>query len=154
MATSMRVVPQGHLHPALAGAVAAMAWGAFSSPSTGAFFCSDYSDVMLLGKLVTRGRLACPVGFAIHALNGVVFGLARLTTLASACPSASAGWPSAYKADIGLYPLSYFVDRFHPARGEKDLPSTLQRSRLRPGTLWHALFGPPSGARLVKNERL
>jgi hypothetical protein len=142
MATSMRIVPQGHVHPALAGAVAAMAWGLLE-PLDRRLFRSDYSDVMLLGKLVTRGRLARPVGFAIHALNGVVFGLA-FDHAGKRVPVGKRRLAigMAMAEHIGLYPLSYFVDRFHPARGEEGIPRLLSSGRaFAQGTVRHALFG-------------
>jgi hypothetical protein len=39
-------------------------------------FRCEYSDITLLGKAVTRGPWWRPLGFAIHAANGAVFGLA------------------------------------------------------------------------------
>jgi hypothetical protein len=39
-------------------------------------FGSDYSDVALLGKAVTRSRLWPAVGLAVHTGNGAIFGLA------------------------------------------------------------------------------
>lgn len=46
------VLLEGRLHPALAGAVAATAWSLLE-PVDRRLFGSDYSDVALLGKLVT-----------------------------------------------------------------------------------------------------
>ena len=142
MPTSMRVVPQGHLHPVLAGIVAATAWGLLEPVDRRLFRC-DYSDVMLLGKLATRGRLARPVGFAIHALNGAVFGLvfdqARRRVSADKRRLALV---LAMAEHVGLYPLSYFVDRFHPAEGEAGIPPLLTNGpAFVQATVRHALFG-------------
>ncbi len=106
-------------------------------------FRCDYSDVALLGKAVTRGRLWWPAGFAIHALNGALFGLAfdqarrRLPI-----PQQRLALGMAFAEHVSLYPLSYFVDRFHPARGEEGIPPLLTNPRaFAQATARHALFG-------------
>ena len=65
------IVDERGLHPAAAGAVAASVWSLLEPIDQRLLRC-DYSDVLLLGKSFTRGRLAWPVGFAIHAANGAV----------------------------------------------------------------------------------
>jgi hypothetical protein len=133
---------QGRLHPALAGAVAATAWGLLE-PVDRRLFGSDYSDVALLGKLVTRGRLARPAGLAIHALNGAVFGLAyEQVRKRVQFDKGRLALGMAMAEHVGLYPLSYFVDRFHPARGEEGIPPLLTSGRaFAQATVRHALFG-------------
>jgi hypothetical protein len=43
---------------------------------------------------------------------------------------------------VALYPLSYFVDRYHPARGEKGVPPLRTNARaFGQATLRHAVFG-------------
>ena len=59
----------------LAGAAAATAWAALE-PLDRRLFRSDYSDVALLGKAVTRARLWPVAGLVVHAANGAAFGLA------------------------------------------------------------------------------
>jgi hypothetical protein len=138
----LSLVVEGRLHPALAGAVAATAWGLLE-PLDRRLFRYDYSDVMLLGKLVTRGRLARPVGFAIHALNGAVFGLA-FDQVRKRAPvdKRRLAIGTAMAEHVGLYPLSYFVDRFHPARGEEGIPRLFTSGRaFAQATVRHALFG-------------
>jgi hypothetical protein len=54
---------------AAAGSVAAVVWG-LQEPLDQRVFGCDYSDVLFLG----RGRRS--VGFAVHAANGALFGLA------------------------------------------------------------------------------
>jgi hypothetical protein len=54
---------------AAAGAVAALVWG-LQEPLDQRVFGCEYSDVLLLG----RGNR--PLGFALHAVNGALFGLA------------------------------------------------------------------------------
>lgn len=103
----------------------------------------DYSDVLLLGKAVTRGRLAWPVGFAIHAANGALFGLAfdpaRRRLQVRKKPLALG---LAIAEHVALYPLAYFVDRYHPARGEDGIPPLLTNGRaFAQATLRHVVFG-------------
>jgi hypothetical protein len=54
---------------AAAGAVAALVWGLQEPLDQRAFSC-DYSDVLFLG----HGHR--PLGFALHAVNGALFGVA------------------------------------------------------------------------------
>src|SRR4026209_2865853 len=39
-------------------------------------FDSEYDDVEILGKLVTRGGHWRPIGFVLHVQNGAIFGAA------------------------------------------------------------------------------
>jgi hypothetical protein len=130
------------LHPAAAGAVAAAAW-ALLEPLDRRAFRRDYSDVAVLGKVVTRGRLWWPAGVAIHTLNGALFGLAfdqALRRLPIRKRRLALGM--ALGEHVGLYPLSYFVDRYHPARGEDGIPPLLRNPRaFGQATARHALFG-------------
>jgi hypothetical protein len=57
------------LRAAAAGAVAAVVWG-LQEPLDQRLFGCGYSDVLFLG----RGRRS--LGFAVHAANGALFGLA------------------------------------------------------------------------------
>jgi hypothetical protein len=133
---------EGRLHPALAGAAAATAWGLFE-PVDRRLFGSDYSDVVLLGKLVTRGRFARPVGFAVHALNGATFGLVHGQVRKRVqFDKRRLAFCMAMAEHVGLYPLAYFVDRFHPARGEEGIPPLLTNGRaFAQATVRHAIFG-------------
>ena len=63
------------LRSALAGSTAALVWGA-QEPLDIRLFRYDYSDVAVLGKGVTRGPGWRAAGFALHAVNGALFGLA------------------------------------------------------------------------------
>src|SRR5213082_2233185 len=56
---------------AAAGAAAATVWGLLE-PLDERLFRSDYRDVALLGKLVTRGRGWQAAGFVLHAANGAL----------------------------------------------------------------------------------
>ncbi|MBD0328857.1 MAG: hypothetical protein ICV64_01985 [Thermoleophilia bacterium] len=127
---------------AWAGAVAATAWG-LAEPLDRRLFRCDYSDIALLGKFVTRGRAWPAAGFALHALNGAVFGLAfaELQRRTNARPQPLA-LGLALAEHVALYPLCHFVDTRHPARGEAGLPPLLRNRRaFAQATVRHALFG-------------
>lgn len=127
---------------ATAGAAAATVWGLLEPLDRRLFRC-DYSDVALLGKAVTTGRGWRVAGFAIHALNGATFGLVfeevRRRTDADGRRLALG---MAMLEHVALYPLCYFVDRYHPARGERGLPPLLTNPRaFGQATVRHAVFG-------------
>jgi hypothetical protein len=127
---------------ALAGAAAATVWGLLE-PVDKRLFRYGYSDVALLGKAVTRGSAWRPIGFALHATNGAVFGLVfyELRRLTGAEPRRLA-LGVALAEHVTLYPLGWFVDRYHPARGEDGVPPLLTSPRaFGQATVRHALFG-------------
>jgi len=129
---------------ALAGAAAAALWAA-QQPLDKRVFGSGYDDVELLGKAVTRGPAAYPVGAALHLFNGALFGAiyanaAPLVPL----PSWSRGPVAALAENFWLWPLGRVSDRFHPARDE--LPKlTGNRRALAQATWRHLLFGVTLG---------
>jgi hypothetical protein len=146
----LSIVTEGRLHPALAGAAAATAWSALEPLDQRLFRC-DYSDVAVLGKAFTRGRLALPIGLALHAANGAIFGLAY-DRLRRRLPVADRrlALGMALAEHVALYPLGYFIDRYHPARGEEGIPPLLTNARtFAQATVRHALFGLVLG-RLVR----
>jgi hypothetical protein len=125
-----------------AGAAAATVWGLLE-PLDRRLFGSDYSDIALLGKFATRGPHWRLAGFAVHAVNGAVFGLvydvvrrhvpydARRLALAVALAE-----------HVALYPLGALVDRYHPARGEPGVPPLIGNPRaFGQATVRHAVFG-------------
>lgn len=133
---------------ALAGAAAALVWGALE-PIDMRLFRNDYSDVAVLGKLVTRTRAWPVVGVAFHALNGAAFGLAfdearKRTSL----PPRRLALGLALAEHVALFPLSYLVDRKHPARGEPGVGTLFNGRGFAQATARHALFGAVLG-RLV-----
>jgi hypothetical protein len=130
------------LHPASAGAVAAIVWGALEPVDQRLFRC-DYSDVAILGKAVTRGQGWRAAGFAIHAVNGALLGLAYdAVRRRLAVGDRRLALAMAMAEHLALYPLTYFVDRYHPARGEKGIPPLLANARaFGQATVRHALFG-------------
>jgi hypothetical protein len=146
---AMKCITFGHcskrMHPrwksTAAGAVAALVWGAIE-PLDMRLFRYDYSDVAVLGKTLTRGRGWRPLGLAMHALNGAVFGLAfdearrRLPV-----EPRRLALGMALAEHLALYPLGYFVDRHHPARGEPGVARLLHARAFAQATFRHALFG-------------
>lgn len=122
---------------AAAGAAAATAWGVLEQLDA-RVFRYDYSDVAVLGKLVTRGRGWRLAGFTWHAANGALFGLAwdALRRRRPVSPVALA-----LLEDVALFPLGAVVDRRHPARGTRGVPRLLARRAFVQATLRHALFG-------------
>src|SRR4051812_49406552 len=61
------------LRGALAGAAAAAVWAA-QQPLDQRVFGVQYDDVELLGRFVTDGRAAYPIGLAMHIANGAIVG--------------------------------------------------------------------------------
>jgi hypothetical protein len=130
------------LHPAVAGALAATAW-ALVEPVDKRLFRCDYSDVAVLGKAVTRGPGWRAAGLGLHAVNGALFGLAyEAARRRLPVESRRLALGMALAEHVALYPLSYFVDRYHPARGEKGVPPLLTNARaFGQATVRHAVFG-------------
>jgi hypothetical protein len=130
------------LHPAAAGALAAVVWGALEPVDQRLFRC-DYSDVAILGKAVTRGHGWRAAGFAIHTVNGALFGLAY-DAVRRRLPVGDKrlALAMAMAEHLALFPLAYFVDRHHPARSEHGIPPLLSNARaFGQATVRHALFG-------------
>jgi hypothetical protein len=96
---------------AVAGAAAATIWG-LQEPLDQRVFRCDYSDIALLGRAATRGPGWRAAGFAIHAVNGAIFGLAfdELRRRVPVGPRKLAV-AAALGEHLALYPLFYFVDR-------------------------------------------
>jgi hypothetical protein len=135
-------VRRSDLRAAAAGAAAATAW-ALLEPVDQRLFRCDYSDVAVLGKLVTRGDRWRMAGMAVHGANGAVFGLAfaRLRRRHPRDPRRLA-LGMALAEHAGLYPLCALIDRHHPARGSEGIPPLLTNGRaFAQATVRHALFG-------------
>ncbi|HSC48712.1 MAG TPA: hypothetical protein VLD16_00505 [Gaiellaceae bacterium] len=134
------------LRAAAAGAVAATVWG-LAEPLDQRLLGYDYSDVALLGKAVTRGPRWRAAGFAVHACNGVVFGLVHdeVRRRVPVGPRRLAV-AMALAEHATLYPLCALVDRYHPARGEPGIPRLLTSRRAFAQATWrHLLFGTVLG---------
>jgi hypothetical protein len=124
---------------ALSGAAAATAWGLLEPLDQRIL----RSDLAVLGKAITRGRGWRQSGFALHALNGAAFGLAyRDVQRRTGIEPRRLALALALAEHVGLYPLSWLVDRYHPARGEAGIPPLLDNGRaFAQATVRHAVFG-------------
>jgi hypothetical protein len=128
------------LRGAVSGAVAAVAW-AIQQPLDKALFSSRYDDVEVLGRAVRNGPGWYPVGLALHAQNGALFG-AMYANVAPALPLAPAlrGPALALTELVATWPLAALSDRFHPARDQ--LPALYRSRRAFAQAAWrHILFG-------------
>jgi hypothetical protein len=132
------------LRGALAGGVAAAAW-ATQQPLDKRVFGYPFSDVELLGKLVTRGPGWPAAGFAMHVQNGAAFG-ALYAALGHRLPGppVARGVVAAMAEHIGSWPLTAASDRLHPARAELPPLARCRRAFLQ-ATWRHALFGAVLG---------
>ena len=91
----------------------------------------------------TRGRHWRAAGLALHSLNGAAFGMA-FDAVRRRIPlePRRLALGMALVEHVGLYPLCYFVDRYHPARGEEGVPPLLTNRRaFAQATLRHVMFG-------------
>jgi hypothetical protein len=134
------------LRSAFAGSAAALVWAAQEPLDQRIFHC-DYSDVAVLGKGVTRGSRWRGVGLAIHAANGAAFGLAfHEARRRFPVDERKLAVGMALAEHVALYPLCFFIDRYHPARGEPGVPPLLTNRRAFAQATWrHALFGAVLG---------
>ena len=134
------------LRSALAGSAAALVWGA-QEPLDKRLFGYDYSDVAVLGQGITRGSKWRAAGLVLHAANGALFGLAyheARCRLPVDARKLAVGMALAEHA--ALYPLCFFIDRYHPARGEAGVPPLLRSPRAFAQATWrHGLFGAVLG---------
>jgi hypothetical protein len=118
---------------------------ALEQPVDKALFSSDYDDVELLGKAVTRGDGWYPAGLALHMYNGAVFG-AVYANIARVLPlhPILRGPLVALAQHAAFWPLGSLSDRFHPAR--KELPALAGNRRAFAQSAWrHVLFGAVLG---------
>jgi hypothetical protein len=124
-----------------AGAFATVIWGALE-PLDMRLFRHDYSDIAVLGKAFTRGRGWRPLGFAIHAFNGATFGLAfHEARRRLPIEERRLALGMALAEHVALFPLGYFVDRYHPARGQPGVATTFHLRAFAQATARHAVFG-------------
>jgi hypothetical protein len=125
---------------ALAGAAAAAVWAA-QQPLDKRVFGSDYDDVELLGKLLTRGSGWQAAGLAWHVTNGALFGATyALVRPLFPGPPIAAGVAAGLAENVGFWPLGRLVDRHHPARSELEPLSGNSRAFAQ-ATWRHLLFG-------------
>jgi hypothetical protein len=129
-----------------AGSVAALVWGALE-PLDRRIFRHDYSDIAVLGKAFTRSPGWRPLGFAIHAVNGAIFGAVyyELAKRVSRDPRRLAV-ELALLEHMTLFPTGKLVDLYHPARGEPGVATLFSPQAFAQATVRHALFGVVLGA--------
>src|SRR5262245_18114456 len=129
------------LRAAAAGSVAALVWGALE-PLDRRLFRHDYADVAVLGKAFTRGPEWQPLGFAMNALIGVIFGLAH-NELAQRDDRdrRRLALHLALLEHLALFSTGRLVDRHHPARGEPGVETLFSVPAFAQSTVRHALFG-------------
>jgi hypothetical protein len=128
------------LRGAIAGALAAGVWAA-QMPLDKRAFGSDFDDVALLGKALTRGPAWPVAGWALHLQNGALFGAAYANFAPRLpLPSWARGPVAASAENILTWPLTALTDRLHPAR--KEMPALLTSPRALAQSTWrHLLFG-------------
>lgn len=126
---------------AAAGAAAALVWAA-AEPLDRRLLHHDYSDVALLGKLVTRSRAWPLAGLVLHAGNGAGFGIAYRELHRRRGTSAVT---LALAEHVALFPLGALADRFHPARGGPGLAPLVTGRGFVQATWRHLLFGAVLG---------
>jgi hypothetical protein len=128
------------INGAVAGGVAAAIWAA-QQPVDKRVFGSDYDDLAILGKAVTRGDEWPYVGLALHLVNGAIFGAvyAQLRPFLVG-PAPLRGLTAALAQNLAFWPLGSLSDRHHPASKELVTLSGNRRA-LAQATWRHALFG-------------
>jgi hypothetical protein len=125
---------------AVAGTVAAAVWAA-QQPLDKRVFGTNYDDVELLGKLVTRGSGWQGAGLAMHMANGALFGAVHaLVRPLMPMPPVVAGALAGLAEHAAFWPLGRFVDRHHPARAELE-PLSGNRRAFAAAAWRHLLFG-------------
>ena len=134
----------------LAGVAAAAVWAA-AEPLDQRLLRSGYSDIALLGKLVTRGPRWRQVGLALHLGNGAVAGVVFWALHLWFGGGVLAGAiVFAMVEHVLTYPLTILTDRFHPARGAPELPPLSRSGRGFVQATWrHLLFGVVLGVLLA-----
>jgi hypothetical protein len=129
------------LRAAAAGAVGTIVWSALE-PVDRRLFRNDYSDVAVLGKAFTRGQGWLPLGLAVHAVNGAIFGLAYYEIARrSSRNRRRLALELALAEHLALFSTGALVDRYHPARGEKGVERLFSARAFGQATVRHALFG-------------
>jgi hypothetical protein len=131
----------------LAGMAGTAVWAA-AEPAVGRVLGSPwYSDVRLLGRLVTSRPVWPAIGVGMHLLNGAVFGAAfeRL---------GGRGWKQGVAAaqveNLALWAGMAVVDRIHPDRRRGAWPRLLTNPRVMAHeVVMHAVFGVVLGALLT-----
>ena len=136
----------------LAGIAAAAAWAAAEPLVAKAFRPpAGYSDVRMLGGLLTRGPNWRAVGLGSHLVNGAVFGAAFTA-------AGGRGWrqglAAAQAENLALWPAMAIVDRLHPDRHSGAWPPLVGNARVFGyEAAVHALFGVMLGVLVGTPQR-
>jgi hypothetical protein len=131
---------QTSLRGGIAGAAATVVM-TLEQPLDKRLFDSEYDDIEILGKLVTRGDYWRPIGFALHVQNGAILGAAYARLKPSLPGSAVLGGLLAGLIEhVAAWPLTVLFDRYHPAREELPKLATNRRA-FGQATIRHAVFG-------------
>jgi hypothetical protein len=131
---------QRSLRGGVAGAVATAVM-TLEQPLDKRLFDSEYDDIEILGKFVTRGDHWRPIGFALHAQNGAILGAAyaQLKPFLPG-PAVLRGLLVGLIEHVAVWwPTGALINRFHPAR--KELPTLAGRRAFGQATIRHAVFG-------------
>jgi hypothetical protein len=127
---------------AAAGVVAAGAWAA-CEPALRRLVDTPYSDVRLLGRLVSRNRGWRAIGVTLHLANGAAFGAAFERAGLS---GVKAGVTAAQLENLVLWPAFAVMDEIHPDRREGNWPRLLTNRRIMlHEVVAHGLFGAVLG---------
>lgn len=126
-----------------AGAVAAVVWAA-GEPALQRLAGTPFSDVRLLGRLVTRRRAWPAVGLALHVANGALFGAAFDR---AGLRGVKAGVVAAQLENVALWPGMAIVEKVHPDCRDGTWPPLARNPRIAlQEVAAHAVFGAVLGA--------
>lgn len=126
------------MHGALAGLIAAAVWAA-AEPLAQRVARTPYSDVRLVGALLSRGSAWRPVGVLAHLANGAAFGAAFERF-------GGHGWRQGVIAaeveNVLLWPAMAVMDRIHPDRRSGEWEPLVSSGRIFAyEAVMHGLFG-------------
>jgi hypothetical protein len=131
---------QTSVRAGVAGALATVAM-TLEGPVDKRLLDSQYDDIEILGKLVTRGDHWQPIGVVLHVHNGAVLGVAysRVKPYLPG-PAVVRGLLAGLIEHLATWPMVALVDRYHPAR--KEMPKLVGNGRaFAQATIRHAVFG-------------
>jgi len=136
------------LRGAGAGVLAAAAWAASEPLLRRLVGIPYYSDVRLLGRLVTRSRAWPAAGLALHLANGAAFGAIFERR---GLRGVKAGIAAAEIENLGLWPALAVIDRIHLDRRDGSWPPLARNPNIALyEIIAHALFGAILGALVAR----
>jgi hypothetical protein len=139
------------LRGSLAGATAAALWAAAEPALARTLGIPWYSDVRLVGRLLTTRPIWPAIGIGSHLVNGAVFGAAFEHL-------GGRGWKQGLAAaqveNAGLWAGMVVIDRIHCDRRSGAWPRLLTNPRvIAHEVVMHAFFGVLLGALLTDDDR-